>query len=111
MAAIGFQIGIFMAFGIQIFAKIGVVLIKEIGLSYANPKHLRATAEQPINLLIAVFIDRLDTTFLSLIYRCGEQTHVIEGVRIVDGDKQRVETRSEERRVGKECRSRWSPYH
>ena len=23
----------------------------------------------------------------------------------------RVETRSEERRVGKECRSRWSPYH
>ena len=24
---------------------------------------------------------------------------------------QRVTTRSEERRVGKECRSRWSPYH
>src|SRR3989442_5655603 len=24
---------------------------------------------------------------------------------------QRVGTRSEERRVGKECRSRWSPYH
>ena len=28
------------------------------------------------------------------------------------GDRVRVmETRSEERRVGKECRSRWSPYH
>src|SRR2546430_10788868 len=25
--------------------------------------------------------------------------------------KQYIETRSEERRVGKECRSRWSPYH
>mgnify|MGYP002527881858 CR=1 FL=1 len=24
---------------------------------------------------------------------------------------ERWETRSEERRVGKECRSRWSPYH
>src|SRR2546421_8511434 len=24
---------------------------------------------------------------------------------------ERVSTRSEERRVGKECRSRWSPYH
>src|SRR3712207_2057603 len=24
---------------------------------------------------------------------------------------QRIRTRSEERRVGKECRSRWSPYH
>src|SRR2546429_7761370 len=26
-------------------------------------------------------------------------------------DKDVVEKRSEERRVGKECRSRWSPYH
>ena len=25
--------------------------------------------------------------------------------------KQKKMTRSEERRVGKECRSRWSPYH
>ena len=27
------------------------------------------------------------------------------------GPEQRGGTRSEERRVGKECRSRWSPYH
>ena len=27
-----------------------------------------------------------------------------------DGDKS-LDDRSEERRVGKECRSRWSPYH
>ena len=27
------------------------------------------------------------------------------------GDIVAVEARSEERRVGKECRSRWSPYH
>ena len=26
-------------------------------------------------------------------------------------NKTNVTTRSEERRVGKECRSRWSPYH
>ena len=25
--------------------------------------------------------------------------------------EQNIEARSEERRVGKECRSRWSPYH
>ena len=38
--------------------------------------------------------------------------------RILDGEKKRVDVensrtvdRSEERRVGKECRSRWSPYH
>ena len=27
------------------------------------------------------------------------------------GDIENIEMRSEERRVGKECRSRWSPYH
>ena len=26
-------------------------------------------------------------------------------------DAEMIEVRSEERRVGKECRSRWSPYH
>ena len=26
-------------------------------------------------------------------------------------EKKKASTRSEERRVGKECRSRWSPYH
>src|SRR2546421_4166801 len=35
-------------------------------------------------------------------------------VSLVDGITRQIdwpETRSEERRVGKECRSRWSPYH
>jgi len=31
---------------------------------------------------------------------------MMDGVRVI-----RVPVRSEERRVGKECRSRWSPYH
>ena len=26
-------------------------------------------------------------------------------------DEKEIKVRSEERRVGKECRSRWSPYH
>ena len=38
-----------------------------------------------------------------------------EGTRIcldrMNDDPFPVESRSEERRVGKECRSRWSPYH
>ena len=29
----------------------------------------------------------------------------------VEGNYSIVDNRSEERRVGKECRSRWSPYH
>src|SRR3712207_7015324 len=32
-------------------------------------------------------------------------------VRVIAQDGNAAEVRSEERRVGKECRSRWSPYH
>ena len=36
-------------------------------------------------------------------------SHIVQGIeRLGEGD---AEPRSEERRVGKECRSRWSPYH
>ena len=51
-------------------------------------------------------------------FRPGDTVKV--HIRIIEGNKERVQvyqgvvirlTRSEERRVGKECRSRWSPYH
>src|SRR2546430_10791696 len=51
----------------------------------------------------------------SVIYDAGKNR--VTGVRVVDTvTKQTQEyqarvVRSEERRVGKECRSRWSPYH
>jgi len=35
------------------------------------------------------------------------KTYILEG----DLHRARIWFRSEERRVGKECRSRWSPYH
>src|SRR3712207_4317532 len=35
----------------------------------------------------------------------------LEGVSFPEAVKAVAEKRSEERRVGKECRSRWSPYH
>ena len=44
--------------------------------------------------------------------------HSLEGVKAAQleedteyDDSNRTKHRSEERRVGKECRSRWSPYH
>ena len=49
---------------------------------------------------------------------CFEYNHLIGVARLIDMDKNTIHigrvavtTRSEERRVGKECRSRWSPYH
>src|SRR3712207_864797 len=32
-------------------------------------------------------------------------------IGVSEGYEKKLEVRSEERRVGKECRSRWSPYH
>ena len=42
-----------------------------------------------------------------ILSRPGART-VVYGTSVHEGEKLR---RSEERRVGKECRSRWSPYH
>ena len=36
---------------------------------------------------------------------------VVARLDTIPGISRRVAVRSEERRVGKECRSRWSPYH
>ena len=46
----------------------------------------------------------------------GASTGIHEALELHDDDKKRYGNkgtvlRSEERRVGKECRSRWSPYH
>ena len=37
--------------------------------------------------------------------------NILTGRLCPDGGTVTVDGRSEERRVGKECRSRWSPYH
>ena len=54
-------------------------------------------------------------------FRPGDTVRV--GVKVIEGERSRIQAfegvciarankgRSEERRVGKECRSRWSPYH
>ena len=49
---------------------------------------------------------------MTLIYAAICLTIAILGGMILDREKLRTYLiRSEERRVGKECRSRWSPYH
>ena len=60
--------------------------------------------------------------FLKQIKMLNRRSDKLELLRIAEAvaleksiDKELIissmETRSEERRVGKECRSRWSPYH
>ena len=47
-----------------------------------------------------------------------DNAFVVHDIKVIEGEKglfiampSRKASRSEERRVGKECRSRWSPYH
>src|SRR3989475_8973463 len=56
-----------------------------------------------------------DTPLMSAIFRayndwladfCGADRSRLKGIAMIN-----LDDRSEERRVGKECRSRWSPYH
>ena len=48
-----------------------------------------------------------DSDKLSLLTKAEEEEPIVED----DIDISLLKFRSEERRVGKECRSRWSPYH
>ena len=48
--------------------------------------------------------------FTSLCPITGQPDFATITISYVPGERM-VESRSEERRVGKECRSRWSPYH
>ena len=47
----------------------------------------------------------------SRILNCIEGFKLKRKVKVFVNEKVKVVLRSEERRVGKECRSRWSPYH
>ena len=75
----------------------------------AAPEHPRC----PDILLLDLTLPQRNGTallqHLKVIPACADMRIVIfTGSR---DPAERAETRSEERRVGKECRSRWSPYH
>src|SRR2546422_4167304 len=44
-------------------------------------------------------------------YLSDNNDRIVQSYHGLDAQGGRILTRSEERRVGKECRSRWSPYH
>ena len=78
-------------------------------------KLLPETTEMAIKMLKDAFQERLSKT-LNL-RRVTAPLFVLSGTGLNDdlnGSERAVSfpiARSEERRVGKECRSRWSPYH
>src|ERR1035438_7367124 len=67
-----------------------------------EPEQVTVKGLQPVHYRVVCSIDhqRTDWIFLQLLAAAKEAEFDEEG-----------DFRSEERRVGKECRSRWSPYH
>src|ERR1051326_6975693 len=58
---------------------------------------------------LAVADARIPTDMIDLLN--GGETSLRAARQAIDSISKQLTQRSEERRVGKECRSRWSPYH
>ena len=64
------------------------------------------------------FLILLSSLFALTFFGCNNDEEELDLIDTLENEKiaiheylSQITTRSEERRVGKECRSRWSPYH
>ena len=74
------------------------------------PKNAQATTQlHSAHMLGKVMLKILHAKLQQYVNR--ELPDVQAGFRKGRGTRDQIANRSEERRVGKECRSRWSPYH
>ena len=60
---------------------------------------------------LSIFVGDFYTVPLSVAFVLSSVWGVATTARLPLAERLKVFSRSEERRVGKECRSRWSPYH
>src|SRR3989475_6107526 len=89
------------------------------GLAYTNPPGSRHPERwQEIEELLNAGISVMTSVNMHYIRELQDEVAAITGKRPVETvplnflkNVDDIEVRSEERRVGKECRSRWSPYH
>ena len=74
-------------------------------------EELRLNTQQDMSSEDMYVLKELFTEYVSL-YRLELNSGKYEILRLIaNTNAKQIVGRSEERRVGKECRSRWSPYH
>ena len=79
-------------------------------ISLAAPQYESIYEDSPFAIHGVRFYNQ-DADEGELIQGLGARMARIEPIGSLVWDAIEIEIRSEERRVGKECRSRWSPYH
>ena len=89
-----------------------IELVKDrTGVGYKEAKEALEKTEGNVVDAIILIEENIDEAGKS---KMGAQgADMIEAIKeaIRKGNVSKITIRSEERRVGKECRSRWSPYH
>ena len=71
---------------------------------------LALAAVLSVGCAFGVSADGSRTKDVTVVQEDSQVYEIIQKIEDTDGFKE-LKERSEERRVGKECRSRWSPYH
>ena len=74
MSPISFHIGIFVSLAIQFLSKSVVVLIEEIGITYAYPEEFWLGSKEVSQLIIQIVVDILIGSIAPLLLAdgCGE---------------------------------------
>ena len=80
----------------------------DMAAAIANQRGLREAFMPRLAVRIEEQLRRADKTNLEYSYEALKAYLMLHDPEHYDAD---ARSRSEERRVGKECRSRWSPYH
>ena len=84
-----------------------LALAVSYGLTYCHTTKSKLTLEQKSDSLTVIHITNPTNYILLPIEEEAAESQVL----LDTGEAADTDMRSEERRVGKECRSRWSPYH
>src|SRR5256886_17228125 len=92
-----------------------VMLLAALGIPTVAPAQVAsapAAAQDPIAQLVArLDLEQYKATIKGLTQFGDRRQGTDRNRAAVNWIEAQLRSRSEERRVGKECRSRWSPYH
>ena len=102
---------LFLRARLGLFAALIAVGLNAYAL-YAVPLAASASADAPSLRIVAFNLEGNDRRIDNVVAWLREQQFdVVSFEELTPGFAAQLGARSEERRVGKECRSRWSPYH